>query len=611
MPSNDSLPLTGQPLAHESARAHVTGGARYVDDLPTPPDALHVATGYVESSAARLLVVRLDAVKAAPGVVDVVQAKDVPGQLDIGAVFPGDPLLAGDETSYQRQPVFAVAATSLRLAQQAVRLAQIETQPLDAIYTLDQAQKQQSQVLPSRDWGARDVVVTGAHRVQGQYDVGGQEHFYLEGQVALAVPQDDGGMHVCSSTQHADEVQHAVAGVLGVPLNMVVVECQRMGGGFGGKESQAASLACIAALFAQRTGRVVKYRMPRHDDMFQTGKRHAFQWRYDISFDGEGRLQHGDIELAANCGHSPDLSAGIVERAMFHATNAYSFAKVRVRGHHRRVNQVSHTAFRGFGGPQGMLGIEAVLDEIAYQLRLDPLDVRLRNLYREGANQTYYGQTVEGFWLREMIETLAESSGYYARREQVAKFNAGHQFLKKGIALTPVQFGISFTAKHLNQAGALVNLYRDGSVQLNHGGAEMGQGLHSKMKQIAADVFGLPLDQVRHTATRTDKVPNASPTAASSGSDINGMAVLDACQKLKARLQTFAEQQFDIATEVSYTNGQVIAPGLSRSFAEWIDAAYLARVSLSATGFYATPGLKSIRSWVGARRFTTLPLVRR
>ena len=581
----------GVPVPHESARAHVTGRARYVDDLDVPADALHIATGYIDCGRASITEVDLTAVRSAPGVVDVVTAADVPGQLDIGAVFPGDPLLAAEEVSFSRQPIFAVAATSLRLAQQAVRLAQIEAEDLEGVYTLDEADAQETEVLPSRVWGVTDVSVEGPHKITGRYQIGGQEHFYLEGQAALAAPLDDGGVFVVSSTQHPDEVQHAVADVLGIPLTMVVVECQRMGGAFGGKESQAASLACMAALFAYRTGRTVRYRMPRHDDMHQTGKRHEFQWRYEISCTEQGELLQGDIDLVANCGHSPDLSAGIVERAMFHATNAYAFESVRVRGHYRRLNQVSHTAFRGFGGPQGMLGIEAALDDIAYQLELDPFDVRLKNLYREGANQTYYGQNVEGFWLREMMLSLAKDCDYQARRAAVQAFNDSHQHLKKGIALTPVQFGISFTTKHLNQAGALVHLYRDGSLQLNHGGTEMGQGLHTKMKQIAADVFGIPLAQVRHTATRTDKVPNASPTAASSGSDMNGMAVLAACATLKSRLEDFLKTHFDVDTEVVFAEGRVTAGDRVFDFVELVNAAYLERVSLSATGYYATPGL--------------------
>ena len=586
----------GAAVPHESAQGHVSGAARYIDDLPLPADALHIAVGYAPVSSGQLRSLNLADVRHAPGVFDVVTASDVPGELDIGAIFPGDPLLSAEQISFHGQPLFAVAARSQRQALQAVTQARFEVEETTAITSLAAARAQNTQVLPSRDWGAREISVqedpaAGVQVIEGCYHIGGQEHFYLEGHVALALPQDDGGMLVHSSSQHPDEIQHAVAEVLGLPLHMVIVECQRMGGGFGGKESQAAMPACLAALFAARTGQISKCRLPRRDGMVMTGKRHPFDWHYRISFDQDGRLQNGDLELDGNCGHSPDLSGGIVERAMFHATNAYAFENLRVRGHHRRLNQVSHTAFRGFGGPQGMVGMEAALDEIAYRLHMDPLDARLNNLFRPGAEHTFYGQEVQGFWLKEMLDQLQRDADYRARRAEVVQFNATHQHLKKGLALTPVQFGISFTTTHLNQAGALVHLYRDGTVLLNHGGTEMGQGLHTKIKQIVATRLGVSLANVRHTASRTDKVPNASPTAASSGADMNGMAVLAACDKLRQRLQKCAAQHLGATSPLEFAADRVTAEGLDMSFAELVSAAYMHRVSLSATGYYATPDL--------------------
>ena len=585
------LENVGQGQAHESAVAHVSGHAVYIDDIPEPARTLHVATGRAQITCGRLSALDLSELVSMPGVVDVITASDVPGENDIGPVFPGDKLLADGEVVFHSQPVIAVAAETYRQAQQAAHALVVDVQPDQVLATLEQARTANSTLLPARDWGAQTVEITGPHNISGVQVIGGQEHFYLEGQAALAVPEDDGGLLIYSSTQHPDDVQHLVARVLAMPLHQITVQCLRMGGGFGGKETQAAPLACMAALLAQRTGRPVKYRMPRSDDMVQTGKRHGFEWHYNISFSDQGVLQQGDIQLEANCGHSPDLSSAIVDRAIYHATNAYAFEKVRIRAEHRRLHQVSHTAFRGFGGPQGMLGIEAVMDEIAFALGLDPLDVRLRNLYRPGADVTPYGQQVEGFWLPDMLTQLAETCDYRARKRAIAEFNAATPNLKKALAITPVQFGISFTTTHLNQAGALVLIYRDGTVQLNHGGTEMGQGLHTKIKQIAADVFGLPTSAVRHTATRTDKVPNASATAASSGSDLNGMATLNACETLRDWLLEFAVTHLQAPTDACFKNSCLEGNKFSISFAELVNQAYLARVSLSATGFYATPDI--------------------
>lgn len=579
---------------HESALGHVTGDARYIDDIPAPANTLHVAVGSAASICGSITRCDLNAVRAAAGVVDVITAEDVPGKLDIGAVYPGDPLLADGRVEYARQPVFAVAATSLRLAQQAVKLAQIELIERDAQLSSAVAIKDDDFVLPTRTWHHNDKVKSeSATAIDGSLTIRGQEHFYLEGQAALAILEEHGALRVHSSTQHPDDIQHQVADVLGLSMHNVRVVTRRMGGGFGGKETQAAPVACLAALFAHRTGRAVKYRMPRHDDMVMTGKRHDFDAIYRIACGPDGLLTNVDMELAGKCGFSPDLSEGIVDRAMFHAMNGYYTPKACITGYRCRTNTVSHTAFRGFGGPQGMITIEAAMDELAFTTGIDPLELRLRNLYAPGRDTTPYGQKVEQHVLADLMNQLADNCNYRARQASARTFNATSSNLKKGLALTPVQFGISFTATHLNQAGALLNVYRDGSVEINHAGTEMGQGLFTKIAQVVSRSLGLPLDKIVLGATQTDKVPNGSPTAASSGSDLNGMAALDACNQLKGRLTDFArdELSWSVNNDLVFANATVSCGKKSIAFADMIKAAYLARVQLSVAGFYKTPDI--------------------
>jgi len=584
----------GRPLPHESARLHVTGEARYIDDLATPAGCVHVATGNADVAHGRLKALDLSAVRAHPDVLDVVTAADVPGDLDVGAVFPGDPLLVDDTVSFVGQALFAVAATSHEAALAAAALAEVTVEPLPALVDVAAARAADSTVLPSRCWtrgDPDDALARAPHRIEGQLRIGGQEHFYLEVQAALAVPNEDGGVLVHASTQHPHEVQELVARVLAVPMHRVQVDCRRMGGGFGGKESQAAPLGCLAALFAVRLGRAVKYRLPRQVDMCQTGKRHDFVADYRLGFDDDGLLQAADIDLAARCGHSPDLSDGIVDRAMFHATNGYFTPHTRIAGHRLRTHTVSNTAFRGFGGPQGMVVIEAALDEAAFALQMDPLDLRLRNLYGPGRDRTPYGQTVVQHVLTDLMPRLAEEADYRRRRAAIRAWNREQDWLRRGLALTPVQFGISFTTTHLNQAGALVSLYTDGSIELSHAGTEMGQGLYTKVAQVVADAFGVEFDRVRNSATRTDKVPNGSPTAASSGSDMNGMAALDACNRIKAQLADFAAAELGWQAPLQFRDGQVTSGEASLRFEEFIHRAYLARTALSSTGFYRTPDI--------------------
>ncbi|MHB9800775.1 xanthine dehydrogenase molybdopterin binding subunit [Pseudomonas sp. MT3] len=584
----------GQPREHDSATLHVSGAARYVDDLKEPRELLHAAVGLTEIACGRVLALDLDAVRAAPGVVAVLTLADVPGHTDIGPVFPGDPLLAGERVKYHGQALFAVAAGSLVQARRAARLAKVEYAREAPLLDPLRAKAEECFVRPPhhmRRGDAKAALAAAPHVLEARQFVGGQEHFYLEGQASLALPTDDGGMLVHTSSQHPSEVQKLVAEVLAIPLAKVTVEVRRMGGGFGGKETQAAPFACLAALLAHKTGRAVKLRLPRAEDMRLTGKRHPFHNRYRIGFDDTGRLLAAQLEVVGDCGHSPDLSDAIVDRAMFHADNAYFIPDVAISGYRSFTNSVSHTAFRGFGGPQGMMIIERAMDDIARAVGKDPLDVRKLNLYGgAGCELTPYHQKVEHNLLGELIARLEQSSDYAARRSQIRTFNAASPVLKKGLALTPVKFGISFTAQHLNQAGALVHLYTDGSIQLNHGGTEMGQGLNTKVAQIVAEEFQVPLEHVVITATRTDKVPNTSPTAASSGTDLNGMAARDAARTLKKRLVEFlAERDGVKPQEIRFEHGGVTVGARHLGFTEVIQDAYFARIQLSATGFYRTP----------------------
>ncbi|MCM2680215.1 xanthine dehydrogenase molybdopterin binding subunit [Echinimonas agarilytica] len=583
----------GQSLQHESARKHVTGSAEYIDDMPTSPQLLHVATGQSARAHARIVSLDLSEVQTAAGVVDVITQQDIPGQIDVGPVYGGDPLLAGDTVVYAGQPIFAVAATSIEAAKRAVCLAKVEYQALPAVLTIDDAIAADSFVLPPHQHLQGDpeqAIDSAPFQTEGEIYVRGQEHFYLEGQISQASATEDGGIHVISSTQHPTEIQKLVSEVLGLGLHEVVAEVRRMGGGFGGKESQAAPLACIASLFAIRQRRPVRYRMPRQDDMVQTGKRHDFKNNWRAGFDSDGRLHGVSMTLAGKCGCSPDLSEGIVDRAMFHASNAYSFNAARIVGLRCKTNTVSNTAFRGFGGPKGMMAAETLMDDIARTVKKDPLDVRLINLYQPGQDETPYGQVVEQHVLPELMRTLEQSSDYRQRRNTINAFNNANRYVKKGLAMTPVQFGISFTAKHLNQAGALLHIYTDGTMLISHGGTEMGQGLNTKIQQIVASAFDVPVAMVKVSSTRTDKVPNTSPTAASSGTDLNGMAALNACNKIKRELSKFAATHFNIEEyELKYHNGQVTAGEQVMNFNEFVQLAYLNRTSLSANGFYKTP----------------------
>lgn len=605
---NPLWPEAAMPaLAHDSAHLHVAGLAHYVDDEPELPATLHLAFGLSSEARARIVGIDLEAVRAYPGVVAVYTAADIPGENNVGPIAHDDRVLADGEVISHGQPVFLVAAETRMAARKAARLGRVTYEPLEPAITVEQARAAGSRIEADQRMarGHVDATLSGAeHRLAGSLKIGAQDHFYLEGQVAHARPGEDGQVHVVSSSQHPSEVQHLVAHLLGKSSADVTVEVRRMGGAFGGKESQAALFAAAAALVVHHTGRPAKFRCDRDDDMILTGKRHDFEVEYEAGHDGEGRLTAVKLRFGGRCGATMDLSPGINDRTMFHADNCYFLPDVEILSERLKTNTVSATAFRGFGGPQGMLAIERVCDHVAARLGLDPLDVRQRNFYGPGRDVTPYGMTIEDNIAPQMIARLRETSRYDARREAIAAFNAGSPVLKKGIALTPVKFGISFTTTHLNQAGALVHVYADGSIQANHGGTEMGQGLHIKIAQIVADVFGVGVERVRITATRTDKVPNTSATAASSGADLNGMAAWRAAMAIRERMADFLAGAFGCAAdEVQFTAEGVIAGQTRLSFAEAARKAWLGRISLSSTGFYATPDIQYDRAAHRGRPF--------
>jgi xanthine dehydrogenase large subunit len=518
-----------------------------------------------------------------------------------------DPILAEHVVAFHGQVLFAVVAATRDAARRAVRLAEIQFDSEPALITVDQALAAEHHLLPGYTFRKGDsaaAIASGRQRLSGSLRIGGQDHFYLEGQIAFAVPGED-AMFVYSSTQHPSEVQAVVARMLNLPQAAVTVEVRRMGGGFGGKETQAGQWASLAALAAWLTGRPCKLRLDRDDDMTMTGKRHDFRADYQVGFDDDGRIRGYEVTLASRCGYSADLSAAINDRAMYHADNAYYLPAATIRSKRMKTHTVSNTAFRGFGGPQGMMAIERVIDRIAWALDIDPLDVRKRNLYGDGTrNMTPYGMRVTDNVLPELIERLETTSDYRRRRAAAAAFNARSRFLKRGIALTPVKFGISFTNVMLNQAGALVHIYHDGTVHLNHGGTEMGQGLFTKVAQVVAEEFGIDLDRVQITATTTSQVPNTSATAASAGSDLNGMAAQAAARALKTRLIDFAAAEFGVAADqISFRENAVCIGSRSIPFSEMAARAWKGRVSLSSTGFYRTPKIHWDRDKATGRPF--------
>ncbi|MEZ8824618.1 xanthine dehydrogenase molybdopterin binding subunit [Vibrio amylolyticus] len=584
----------GKSVKHDSAPMQVTGEAQYIDDRLEFPNQLHVYARLSTQAHAKITKIDVSPCYEFDGVSIAITADDVPGQLDIGAILPGDPLLADGKVEYYGQPVIAVAASSLELARKAAQAAIIEYEALPPILDVKEALAKKSFVTESHQQKRGDsdkALASAKHVIEGDLDIGGQEHFYLETQSSSVIPTEDGGMIVYTSTQNPTEVQKLVAEVIGVPMHKVVVDMRRMGGGFGGKETQAASPACMSAVIALLTGRPTKMCLLRNEDMTTTGKRHPFYNQYKVGFDDDGVIQGADIVVTGNCGYSPDLSSSIVDRAMFHSDNAYYLGDATVTGHRCKTNTASNTAYRGFGGPQGMMTIEHVMDEIARYLKKDPLEVRKANYYgEEGRDTTHYYQKVEDNFLPEITEQLEQSSDYHARRKEIAEFNKTSPILKKGLALTPVKFGISFTATFLNQAGALIHIYTDGSIHLSHGGTEMGQGLNIKVAQIVAQEFQVDVERIQITSANTDKVPNTSPTAASSGADLNGKAAQNAAITIKQRLIDFASAHFKVTPEeVIFKNGMIQIRDELMTFNSFVELAWFNQISLSSTGFYRTP----------------------
>ncbi|RKP50919.1 xanthine dehydrogenase molybdopterin binding subunit [Trinickia fusca] len=584
---------------HESAHLHVSGRATYTDDIPLVAGTLHAALGLSSKAHAKIVSMNLDAVRATPGVVAVFTAEDVPGVNECGPIIHDDPILADGLVQFVGQPIFLVVATSHDTARLAARRAQIDYEELPAVLTAQAARAAQQFVLPPMKLARGDAsgaIAHAPHRAAGELTLGGQEQFYLEGQIAYAVPKDDDGMHVWCSTQHPTEMQHHVAHVLGLASHNVVVECRRMGGGFGGKESQSALFACCAALAAWKLLCPVKLRPDRDDDMMITGKRHDFHYAYEVGYADDGTIEGVSVDMTSRCGFSADLSGPVMTRAVCHFDNAYWLPDVSIEGYCGKTNTQSNTAFRGFGGPQGAFAIEYIVDNVARALKLDPLDVRRRNLYgKRERNVTPYGQPIEDNVIHELIDELEQTSDYRRRRAAVREFNARNAVLKKGIALTPVKFGIAFNVTHFNQAGALVHIYTDGSVLVNHGGTEMGQGLNTKVAQVVAHELGIRFERVRVTATDTSKVANTSATAASTGSDLNGKAAQDAARQLRDRLARFVATRFAMdesrAPDVVFADDGVSIGDVHLPFAEVVAKAYLARVQLWSDGFYATPKL--------------------
>ena len=595
-------------LPHDSGAKHVQGSAEYIDDMLEPAGTLHIALGGSPVARGAIRHVDLADVLSMPGVVTVITAAHVPGKNDISPAHADEPVFAHDRVDYHNQPIFAVVATTRDVARRAALCGKIEIAVEKPNVSVEQGRASGERVLPDYAFVGGDAgkaIADAPFRLSGAMHIGGQEHFYLEGQIAFAMPCEDGAMLVYSSTQHPSEVQHIVARVLALPDAFVTCRVRRMGGGFGGKETQATQWAVIAALAARATGRPCKLRLDRDADMAITGKRHDFAVEYSVGCEANGRIRALDLDMDARCGCSVDLSVGVVDRAMFHADNAYFLPEFKILTRRVKTNTVSNTAFRGFGGPQGIMAIERVIDCIAWDRGLDSLDVRKANLYGPGRQVTPYGQTVEDYDIAApLLDELERTSSYRARRNEIRSFNERSPIIKRGIALTPVKFGISFTLTHLNQAGALINVYQDGSISLNHGGTEMGQGLFQKVAQVTAEEFGVGLERVQITATSTDKVPNTSATAASAGTDLNGMAAQIAARKIKKRLTKFASENWNVPEDlITYRDDRVFIGNESITFGELTKKAYQARVSMSASGYYKTPKLHWDRDKAKGRPF--------
>ena len=595
MKNNNNLINDSRP--HDSAFKHVSGLAEYTDDIKEPEGTLFGAIGWSKKANAIIKKIDLNEVKKSAGVISVVTFSDIPGRNDVGPVFNGDPIFPEKKVEYYGQPLFAVAATSVELARKAVMKARISYQELESIITIKEALKKNNllfKVRKIKKGNPKSKIKKSKNILKGNFTTGSQEHFYLEGQVAFALPKEDNDLIVYSSTQHPSETQQIIAKMLNQKSNSITVLVRRIGGGFGGKETNFMT-SSICALLAYKTRSPVKLRLDRDDDIIITGKRHEFYSDYEVGFDNEGLITGLKIKMASKCGMSPDLSHAINERALLHIDNAYFLSDIEVENYLCKTNTSTSTAFRGFGGNQGMMAIENIIDNIARHLKRDALEVRKKNFYQKNKkNITHYGMRLEDNVINEVFDNLVKKSDYKKRVLEIKKFNSKNNYQKKGIAITPVKFGISFTTIHLNQAGALVHVYTDGSIHLNHGGIEMGQGTHTKIAQLVASSFGLPYEKVKISSTNTSKVPNTSASAASSTTDLNGAAALNAVSKIKLNLEKFITTKYKIfhSKEPIYNNGYIIFGNRSFKFEKIIQEAYLNRVSLSSSGFYSTPKIK-------------------
>ena len=579
---------------HESSVKHVSGGAYYTDDIPEPPGTLFGAIGWSKKANAIIKKINFDEVIKSEGVLAIVTAKDIIGRNDVGPVYNGDPIFP-KKAEYCGQPLFAVAADTTEHARKAVLKAKISYKTLKPITSIKEALKKKSFVLKEKIIKKGEPIKqikNSLHRLKGNFTTGSQEHFALEGQAAFVIPQEDEDFKVFSSTQHPSETQQIIAKMLKQKSNTITVETRRIGGGFGGKETQSFIFAAICTLLAKKTKKPVKLRMDRDDDIIITGKRHDFYSEYEVGFDELGIIKGLKLKLASRCGISPDLSGAINDRALLHIDNAYYLENVLVENYLCKTNTSSSTAFRGFGGNQGMMAIENIIDEIASSIKKDPAEIRRRNFYQKRKkNITHYNMKIEDNIMQEIFDKLIKSSNYKSRQTSIKKFNQENKYIKKGIAITPVKFGISFTTWHLNQAGALVHIYcNDGSVHINTGAVEMGQGTYTKIAQLAAKELGLPFSKVKVSATRTDKVPNTSASAASSTTDLNGAATINAISKIKQNLAAFVKRKYKIKNgNAIYENGMIKFKEKTFKFSKLIKEAYLNRISLSSSGFYATP----------------------
>jgi xanthine dehydrogenase large subunit len=594
MSKNKKNTFINEKRPHESGVKHVSGKAIYTDDLPDLPGTLYGAIGWSKKAHAIIKKINLSEVAKSEGVIAVVTAKDIEGRNDVGPVYDGDPIFT-NKPEYYGQPLFAVAAKTTELARKAVLKAKVSYKYLKPIITIQDALKKKSYVLKEKiieKGEAHKAIKKATNHLKGNFTTGSQEHFALEGQISFVIPQEDNDFKIFSSTQHPSETQQIIAKMLNQKSNTIIVETRRIGGGFGGKETQSFIFAAICTLLAKKTKQPVKLKMDRDDDIIITGKRHDFYSEYEVGFDELGIIVGLKLKLASRCGSSPDLSAAINERALLHIDNAYYLENILVENYLCKTNTASNTAFRGFGGNQGMMAIENIIDNIASSLKKDPAEIRRKNFYqKKKKNITHYNMKIEDNIIQEIFDQLVKSSNYRKRQLSIKKFNKQNKYVKKGIAITPVKFGISFTTWHLNQAGALVHIYcADGSVHVNTGAIEMGQGTYTKIAQLVANELGLPFNKVKVSSTRTDKVPNTSASAASSTTDLNGAAALNAVSKIKMNIAAYVKRKYKIKNnEGIYENGNIIFKGKSFKFNSLIKEAYLNRVSLSSTGFYATP----------------------